>query len=206
MHMSHSYPRLVGLNWDDNPERHDHKCFIIKKGRKNPQTKAKWKITVKDRWLQYHRKNQTLGRGTRRHWTHLKSVRAVVKQTDREHKASGCGRGRLVQVSQAWCVCAHVMVWTVTITHTVRVVGGFGWVPALGRGKSLKRRINEPVNRHRMVVWKRSMIYEMRGLALTSFILSELKFSPHLMFSFMLCPSFLMHLFHTCSQGHRFQK
>lgn len=31
MHMSHSYSRLVGLNCDDSPERHDHKCFIIKK-------------------------------------------------------------------------------------------------------------------------------------------------------------------------------
>lgn len=75
---------------------------------------------------------QTLGGGTRRHWTHLKSVRAVVKQTDREHKASECGLRRLVQVSQAWCVCVctHVMVWTVTNTPTC---GGWVWLSSSSR-------------------------------------------------------------------------
>lgn len=31
MHMSHSCGRLVGLNGDDNPERHDRKCCIKRK-------------------------------------------------------------------------------------------------------------------------------------------------------------------------------
>lgn len=128
MHMSHSYPRLVGLNWDDNSERRDHKCFIIKKGRKkNPRLKQNerlpWRIDDCDVIV----KIQTLGGGTRRHWTHLKSVRAVVKQTDREHKASECGLRRLVQVSQAWCVCVrpcdgvnrykHTHVWRVGLAE-----------------------------------------------------------------------------------------
>lgn len=70
---------------------------------------------MKDRRLRYHRKIQSLGGGTglRRNWPHLKSVCAVVKQIDREHKASECGLVRLVQVLQAWRVyiahmCVHV--------------------------------------------------------------------------------------------------
>lgn len=57
MHVSHSYPHLVGLKCDDNPARHDHKCFIIKKIREKKDNKSK--ITVKGRRLSYYHKNAT---------------------------------------------------------------------------------------------------------------------------------------------------
>ena len=145
--------------------------------------------------------------GLQRNWPVCESVCAVVKQIDREHKASECGLVRLVQVFQACCTwwCEPLQ------SHILCVVGGFGSFPALSRGASLKRRINELVNRHRMVVQKRSMIYEMRRLALTSFILSAVEVSltfcstitkllTSSFFSF-----FLMHLFHICSQDATFK-
>lgn len=116
----------------------------------------------------------------------LGEVRVVMKLASSQISLCCCQtnwRGNTRLLNMAWLdwskfyrldVCA-CMRWCEPLqSHSLCVVGGFGRVPVLGGGASLKRRINELVNRRRMVVWKRSMIYEMRGLVLTSFILSAL--------------------------------
>lgn len=78
------------------------------------------------------------------------------------------------------CVCDGVIHYH----HTYIVHGGwFGRVPALGWGGYLERRINELVNRRRMVVSKRCMIYDRRGLGLTGFIPSASPSVQHLYFT-----------------------
>lgn len=148
MHMSHSYPPLVGLNCDDNPERHDHKCFIIKKKKKGKQKTIRqnkrlpwriddWDIIVKFRALGEERVCDEIGLISNQ------SVPLLNKLT---------GNTRLLNV--AWldwskfyklgacisriCACMYVVVWTITITHTV--LGGWVWPSANSRRGSISEK------------------------------------------------------------------